>query len=119
MFDYFRTLHQLLKAVLLKFEAASGLEPSTAREFACVDGVAVNIRIVRFAARADPPCCRFSSTHQKMLHYGARESSDVFLCTVQSRRRAVTSTTTNLERRTDSESERPAFHWNAGGLEPG
>ena len=51
-----------------------------------------NIRSVRFAAPADPPCCRFSSAHQRMLRYAARASSDVFLCSLRSSRRADTGT---------------------------
>ena len=44
---------------------------------------------LRFAAPADPPCCRFSSAHYRMFRYAARASSDVFLC---SSRRADTGT---------------------------
>ena len=42
-----------------------------------------NIRSVRFAARSDPPCCRFSSAHQRMLRYTAIASSYVFLCSLR------------------------------------
>jgi hypothetical protein len=48
MFDYFRTLHHLLRVVLLNFEAASRIEHSAALGFAGFDGVAVQWRTQEF-----------------------------------------------------------------------
>jgi hypothetical protein len=44
-------------------------EPNSVMQhvFASVDGVTVTVRCVWFAARADPPCCRFSNEHQSMF----------------------------------------------------
>jgi hypothetical protein len=42
-----------------------------------------NFRPVWFAARADPPCCQFSSAHQRMLRYTATASLDLVLCSLR------------------------------------
>jgi len=41
------------------------------------EGCCCSIQCVLFAAHADPSCCQFSSTHQRMLHYSTRSSSDM------------------------------------------
>jgi hypothetical protein len=39
----------------------------TSHGFASVNDVTVTVRCVRFAVRADPPCCRFDNEHQSTL----------------------------------------------------
>ena len=60
-------------------------------------GVSVVFQCVLFAAHADPSCCQFSSTHQRMLHYTTRSSSDVCLCLLQSSHLANTGTASSRQ----------------------
>jgi len=64
------------------------------------EGCCCSIRSVRFAARADLPCYRFSGAHRRMLLYTARSRSDVYLCSLWSSRGASTGTSSRWEHRT-------------------
>ena len=64
-----------------------------------------NIRPFRFAARADRPCCRFSSARQRMWRYTTRASSDVFLCFLRSSQPADSRLCPHQEQRTASSPE--------------
>jgi predicted mannosyl-3-phosphoglycerate phosphatase (HAD superfamily) len=41
-----------------------------------------------FAEKADTHCCWSSILHERMLHYAARASFNVYLCSLQSSHRA-------------------------------
>jgi hypothetical protein len=57
------------------------------------EGCCCSIHCVLFAAHADPSCCQFSSTHQRMLLYTTRSSLGVCLCLLQSSHLTDTVTT--------------------------
>ena len=83
-------LRELQIAVMEMYYVMSRLEHSVMTSQRNATGICrsgwccSHICSVWFAAKADIHCCWFSSMHARMLYYAARESFNVFLCSLQS-----------------------------------